>query len=106
VLRIFVSSTFRDLKLAGWRSPDFEPPRLRPLLQDPYPTVRAHAPLVAGQTRAREFVDELLPLLEDEAVDSVTPGTVATFARGALDRIEGKREPWQPSGRSPIQPLA
>ena len=84
-------------QLATWRPPDFGPLRLRPLLHDQNPLVRATAALVAGQVQALALVDELRLLLKDES-------TVATNQSEALDRTAGKRGPWQPFRRSPVRP--
>jgi len=84
-------------QLATWRPPDFGPLRLRPLLHDQNPLVRATAALVAGQVQALALVDELRLLLKDEK-------TVATNQSEALDRTAGQRGPWQPFRRSPVRP--
>ena len=98
-----VYRSFLLQKLAIWQPSNFEPLRLRPLLHDQNPTVRANAALIVGQVRERRLIEELLLLLEDETVDPVTNKTVAMYASEALDRIAGKREPWKPYRKAPIQ---
>jgi HEAT repeat protein len=84
-------------QLAEWIPEGFEPLRLRPLLHDREPDMRSSAALVAGQLRSRELIADLKALLDDPGVGSLGP--VAKEAREALDRIAGKRPPWEPAAR-------
>jgi HEAT repeat protein len=84
-------------QLAEWIPEGFEPVRLRPLLHDRDADMRSTAALVAGQVRSRELVPDLEALLEDPALGQL--GRVAKEAGEALDRIAGKRSPWEPPAR-------
>ena len=88
-------------QLASWVPSGFEPWRLRPLLHDDSPDIRATAALVAGQLKAAVLIDELQLLLEDGNETSYKK-TVAVEASEALDRISGKRPPWEAHRRQPV----
>ena len=87
-------------QLAKWVPQAFEPLRLRPLLHDRDPDMRSSAALVAGQVRALELVPDLEALLDDPAVGHL--GSVAKEAREALDRVAGRRPPWEPVRESAL----
>jgi HEAT repeat protein len=90
--------------LARWRPSDFDPESLRPLLNDDDPAVRQAACLVAGQTRARLLISDLMPLVEDQNITFIGE-SVGKYASEALDRIAGKRPLWEPNPmpRWPLQ---
>jgi hypothetical protein len=88
-------------QLASWVPSGFEPWRLRPLLHDDFPDIRATAALVAGQLKAAVLIDELQLRLEDGNETSYKK-TVAVEASEALDRISGKRPPWEAHRRQPV----
>jgi HEAT repeat protein len=103
-----VHSTFRWYpisKLAKWRPSNFHYESLRPLLNDDDPAMRQVACLVAGQTRALPLIADLHSLLEDQTRTWIGE-TVGHYASEALDRIAGKRPPWQPHPLSRLPALA
>jgi hypothetical protein len=81
--------------LASWQPEGFDHSGLRSLLHDTDPTVRAHAALVAGQVRARNLIEDLVALGDDTSEIPKFSSTVARMSTEALDRIQGKRPPWQ-----------
>jgi hypothetical protein len=80
--------------LASWRPVGFDSEQLRVLLHDDDPAMRCSACLVAGQAKALTLRRELNSLTDDSATFGDEP--VGKFASEALDRIMGRRPPWEP----------
>jgi HEAT repeat protein len=76
--------------------------RLRPLIDDRDPQMRAAAALVAGQLRAVELVPYLEGLIDDDGDAGAVAETVASVVSEALDRIAGRLPPWIPHKRLPV----